>query len=1062
MQLKIGKDNIKCLIDTGSSTSLLDNKLLSQYKREKLETPIQFNTINGQFTISEEIITPLPVEFNEDSLMVWKLTSFENKKFNALIGQNILKPLNAIVNLGENFLKINNIKTYFIDSCPFDENDIHSIEKVDPNTILAKLLQDDMNSQEKKILKEIINKNTDLFFEEGQNLTHTHEIQHEIVTTVDKPVYTKIYRYPQIHEEEIDRQIKEMMAQGIIKESNSPYNSPLWIVPKKLDNSGKKKWRIVVDYRALNEITISDKFPIPNADSISGKLGRAAYFSTIDLAKGFHQILIKECDRKKTAFSTPLGHYEFIRMPFGLKNAPATFQRLMNSVLRGYINNICVVYLDDILIFSTSLEEHKNNVQLVFNRLRENNLKIEIDKCKFFAKSTEYLGHIMTTEGFKPNPNKIEAIQKLKLPETAKQIKSFLGATGYYRKFIKDYAKIAFGMTKYLKKGARINTKDPQYMDAFYKLKRLLTEEPILRYPDFNKKFKVTTDASNFAIGAVLSQDGHPICYASRTLNEHEKKYSTAEKELLAIVWAVNYFRPYVYGRKFDLLTDHLPLKWLQTKYRGKDINPRLQRWLLKLGEYDIVIEYIKGKENTLADFLSRLNSEYGEICLVNQNSEEYDIDNISTMATIHSQEEESNDHFPILDTVVNRFQNQIILCEHKIKETEVIDNKRKIYISRDDINSGSMIDIFRKYLKGGKVGIFTELSDSEYNVVQLKLIEMYNKSIKFCRCAFHAKDMGSEDEAYRYISRYHKNETGHAGINENYNGLKSLIFIKNLKTLIQKFINNCDVCNRVKYDRKPIKPHFHISETPNDMNEIVHTDTFTISKHNFITFIDKFSKFAVALPLENRNSITLVEKLRLFFSLKGKPKKLIADNEFNCVNVKNFLESENVAIHFTKANSHTGNSDIERFHSTIGERMRIASIEDKELSTHEKMFKNVEFYNKSFHSTVKARPLDIVDGKIDKKKIIELLEKTKEKVIQNRNKTRETYQKVDNEGYARNYKALRHKEEPRYRHLNIENTHPVNIKRKNKFSGQLDTSRYNGNILVSGSDGNLGYPTNQ
>lgn len=206
---------------------------------------------------------------------------------------------------------------------------------------------------------------------------------------------------------------------------------------KKMDNSGEKKWRIVIDYRKLNEITVDDKFPIPNIDNILDKLGRAQYFSTIDLAKGFHQILLKEEDRSKTAFSTPYGHYEYVRMPLGLKNAPATFQRLINYVLRDLINKICVVYLDDILVFSTSLQEHVSNIERVFRKLREANLRIQINKCKFFAKETLYLGHILTTEGVKPNPEKIDTILKLKLPTSVKGIKSFLSMTGYYRKFIR-------------------------------------------------------------------------------------------------------------------------------------------------------------------------------------------------------------------------------------------------------------------------------------------------------------------------------------------------------------------------------------------------------------------------------------------------------------------------------------------------------------------------------------------------------------------------------------------------------------------------------------------------
>ena len=300
---------------------------------------------------------------------------------------------------------------------------------------------------------------------------------------------------------------------------------------KKIDNSGEKKYRIVIDYRKLNEVTLDDKYPLPNIDSILDKLGRAQYFTTLDLAKEYHQILVKKEYREKTAFVTPHGLYEFIRMPFGLKNAPATFQRLMNEILRDYINKTCVVYLDDILIFSTSLTEHIKAIGDIFEVLERKNLKIQIDKCNFLKKETEFLGHVLTKDGMKPNPNKIKIIQDLELPKTEKQIKSFLGMTGYYRKFVKDYAKVAQPITKYLKKGAKINVKDPTYIEAFEKLKTLISTHPILRYPDFEKHFTLTTDASNYAIGAVLSQEGHPVCYASRTLNNHERNYSATDKE---------------------------------------------------------------------------------------------------------------------------------------------------------------------------------------------------------------------------------------------------------------------------------------------------------------------------------------------------------------------------------------------------------------------------------------------------------------------------------------------------------------------------------------------------
>lgn len=506
-----------------------------------------------------------------------------------------------------------------------------------------------------------------------------------------------------------------------------------------MDNSGKKKFRIVIDYRKLNEVSIDDKFPLPNIDSILDKLGRAQYFTTLDLAKGYHQILIKEEDKKKTAFVTPHGLYEFNRMPFGLKNAPATFQRLMNEILRDYINKTCVVYLDDILIFSTTLQEHIIAITNIFKILESKRLKIQVDICNFMKKETEFLGHILTKDGLKPNPNKIKVIENLEIPKTQRQIKSFLGITGYYRKFVRDYAKIAQPITKYLKKDQKINLHDPNYIEAFEKLKTLIVSHPILRYPNFEKQFTLTTDASNYAIGAVLSQEGHPVFYASRTLNNHERNYSATDKEFLAIMWSVNYLRPYLYGKKFKILTDHQPIKYLHAKYRGKYLSPRHQRWLLKLGEYQFEIEYLKGKQNKVADFLSRIehnedvnfekegsvihtdlpNIENFTLKESDSQLELFNIEEDTTGATIHSAEEDLLDHIPIKEDIVNKYKTKLILTNNKNKEIETIFGRRIIYIAEYEFNN--LEDILKRFIKKGKTGIYSEISDSKYNIVKKK-----------------------------------------------------------------------------------------------------------------------------------------------------------------------------------------------------------------------------------------------------------------------------------------------------------------------------------------------------
>lgn len=493
----------------------------------------------------------------------------------------------------------------------FYETPIYSISKMTLDNARSELLKENTRlshiSEHSDEIWGIILEFHDIFTLPGDPLPLTNLIQHEIKTTDENPINTKQYRYPPIHQEEIKKQIKDMLAKGIIQESDSPYNSPLWIVPKKQDASGKSKWRLVIDYRKLNEKTIQDAYPLPNIDEIFDQLGNARYFSAFDLASGFHQIGMNSKDIQKTAFSTPDGHYEYTRMPFGLKNAPPTFQRMMNKGLKGLIGNNCFVYIDDIIVYGKTIEEHNKNLRILFERLRQVGLKLQPDKCEYLRPELEYLGHVISERGIQPNPNRIEKVKIYPVPKNPKEIKQFLGLVGYYRKFIKDFSKIAKPLTCLLQKSSTFQwTSEQQH--SFETLKSKLLSQPVLIYPDWNKSFILTTDASNEAIGAILSQGtigkDKPLAFASRTLNKAETRYSTTEKELLAIVWATKHFRQYLYGKKFTIVTDHKPLVWLMNV---KDPNSRLMRWRLKLEEFDYEIIYKSGKTNTNADALSRI-----------------------------------------------------------------------------------------------------------------------------------------------------------------------------------------------------------------------------------------------------------------------------------------------------------------------------------------------------------------------------------------------------------------------------------------------------------------------
>lgn len=299
----------------------------------------------------------------------------------------------------------------------------------------------------------------DIFNLETDTLPCTDLTEHCITLKTDKPINIKSYRPPEYgNKKEIEKQINEMLTKNIIEKSDSPYNAPVWVVPKKLDASGQKKWRIVIDFRKLNEQTDRDAYPLPNVDEILDQLGNAKFFSALDLSSGFHQIPMNKDSKKYTAFSTPQGHFHYNRMPFGLKNAPATFQRMMDTALRGLINKHCFVYLDDIIIFGSTIQEHNTNLAMVLQRLRELRLKIQPDKCEFLKPELEYLGHLVTAEGIKPNPKKLEAVKNFKIPKTPTQVKSFLGLSGYYRKFVKNFSKIAKPLTELTKKDKPFST----------------------------------------------------------------------------------------------------------------------------------------------------------------------------------------------------------------------------------------------------------------------------------------------------------------------------------------------------------------------------------------------------------------------------------------------------------------------------------------------------------------------------------------------------------------------------------------------------------------------------
>ena len=365
-----------------------------------------------------------------------------------------------------------------------------------------------------------------------KELPQKREVDHKIELLPGSiPPSKAPYRLNQQELVELKRQLTELMERGYIRPSKSPFGAPVLFVSKK-----NGKFRMCVDYRALNKITVKNNYPLSRADDLMDRLSGAKYFTRIDLKSGYYQIRVAEKDVEKMACRTRYGSYEFVVMPFGLCNAPATFTTMINSIFHNETHDFVIIYIDDILVFSKTLEDHAKHLEKVLGKLREHKLYANAEKSEFALQEIEFLGQICNREGIRAIAKKLKAIKEWKVPLTQKGVRSFLGLANYYRKFIKDFSMITGPLSDLLTKDNKKFIWNPKCQEAFDALKKALTSSGVLRYPDFEKEFEVHTDVSGFVIGGVLMQDGHPIAFESKKLTDSQLRWPTHEKELFAVV----------------------------------------------------------------------------------------------------------------------------------------------------------------------------------------------------------------------------------------------------------------------------------------------------------------------------------------------------------------------------------------------------------------------------------------------------------------------------------------------------------------------------------------------
>lgn len=870
--------------------------------------------------------------------------------------------------------------------------------------IISKLKLGHCSEGEKSTVGEICSEFPYQFYVEGDKLGSTSVIEHKIrIIPGSKVVNIRQYRIPHGHKKHLEDIITDYEEQGIIEKCQSRYNSPAILVPKKDDNNDKTDFRFVVDFKKLNETCEMLNFPIPLIDDILDNLGSCLYFSTLDIKGAFHQILLEQESRDYTAFTVGHFQYRWIRMPMGLSTSPLTWQRAINIILAEFIGRGVYVYLDDIIIYGKDITEHDETLYGVMSALRRHNLQLKISKCNFFAKQFEYLGFMVSADGIGVNKARVEAIREFPTPKNVKHVQSFLGLINYYRRFIKDLARIAKPLTTLLKKEVPFAwTESAQ--GAFDALRNALIADVTLGFPNFDEIFYVTTDASDYAMGAVLSQgelpNDRPIYFFSRTLNEAQKRYSTIHKELLAIVEAIKAFRVYLYGRFFILITDHKPLCYL---FRMKDCGSRLFRQKLEILNYNFKIIYRPGSLNTVADSLSRIEpmsiqeaieiEEGGQINAITRMQARTDLerseDKHFTIEERHGtilRMREFDALFHLIPLENDVLKDRLLSKFGKVTFTEEWYNFRPknyaIIISNQFANASNhfrTVECIREALEICQRKNFSFLAinidfDNIRHYFSLKAIlteTFKDKNISITIFLNKVVEVTEWEDKEKILDLYHKTLLGgHFGRKKMYETITRFYRWDGITSDIRNYVAKCEVCKKAKVTQNTKVP-MQISS----LGEILFDHTYidfvgpitppSSEGHKYIfTATCDLTKYMIAVPTFDCSAMTSAECLLDNILLKYNfPSRIISDNASN-FNSK-VIQELTRALRIKKVFStpyHPQSNIVERTHRTLNSYMRAFTVKNKD-EWHNLLRFAMFAYNNSVHTTTGFTPHELAHG---------------------------------------------------------------------------------------------------